>query len=267
MKNDSVRVRRLGWAGVEIDCAGQTLLIDYVQDTTPLPQLRGPNEPFPPSSRPGAAVGALLTHLHADHADPSALTIGLREGAPVLRPEPATGSLADRALTAHAEEQFIHYPLRTDVVGTGVERQVGPFTIWSVPAVDGFGDPQLSWIVECAGRRIFHGGDTIFHGFWWRIAHQFGPLHVAFLPINGAVVNFPLLQPANPLAAVMTPEQAAVAARMLGARWVVPIHYGSLHKPPMYTETSHPVEHFKAKAEELGVEGMILEPGEWFDVE
>lgn len=27
-----MRLRRLGWAGVEIECDGETLVIDYVQD-------------------------------------------------------------------------------------------------------------------------------------------------------------------------------------------------------------------------------------------
>ena len=28
-----VRIRRLGWAGIEIECDDQTLLIDYVRET------------------------------------------------------------------------------------------------------------------------------------------------------------------------------------------------------------------------------------------
>lgn len=117
MKKASVRMRRLGWAGVEIECDDQTLVIDYIQDTSPLVPLRSPNEPFPPSSRPGTTAVALLPHLHADHADPGALTVALRAGAPVYRPTPATGNEADLALTAHAETQFAAHTLVTEVVG------------------------------------------------------------------------------------------------------------------------------------------------------
>ncbi len=71
MKSNSVKVRRLGWAGVEIECNGETIVIDYVLDKGPmLPLLRNPDEWFPASSQPGRALAALLTHLHADHADP-----------------------------------------------------------------------------------------------------------------------------------------------------------------------------------------------------
>ena len=267
MRKETVRLRRLGWAGVEIECEGYTLLIDYIQDTSPLIQLRSAEEPFPPSSQPGAAMAALLTHLHADHADPGALAVALRNGAPVFRPEAATGSPADLALTSHAESQFIKHPLAQEVLDIWQERRVGPFTILSAPAIDGFGDPQLSWMVVCAGKRIFHSGDTIFHGFWWRMAQRLGAPDLAFLPINGTVVDFPLLQPASPLEAVMTPEQAAVAANILRAQCVVPIHYGSLHKPPAYTETAQPV---KRLDDQLKIWGIRMEerlPGDWFHLD
>lgn len=259
-------MRRLGWAGVEIECAGETLVIDYVQDTSPLAPLRSPDEPFPPSIRPGTTAVALLTHLHADHADPGAIAVALRNGAPVFRPAPASGNGADLALTAHAETQFAAHSLATEVIDVWEQRSIGPFQLYSAPAVDGFGDPQLSWIVECGGRRIIHAGDTLFHGYWWRIANKFAPFNIAFLPVNGPVVTFPFLQPPSPLEAVMTPEEAAVAAHILQARLVVPIHYGSLHKPPIYIETPHPVERLRDKANSLGIRVMSHEPGDWFNL-
>ena len=267
MKNEQLKVRRLGWAGVEIEYNNEVIVIDYIQDTTPLIQLRSADEPFPQVSRMGDIAAGLLTHLHADHADPKALQAALRNGAPVFRPEPTAGVEADMALTSYAEEQFAKTRLPFEIVAAWEQRKIGSFTINSAPAVDGFGDTQVSWIVECGGRKIFHTGDTLFHGFWWRIAHRFGPFDVAFLPINGAVVNFPLLQPASPLEAIMTPEQAAIAASILQTKCVVPIHYKSLHKPPMYIETAHPAERLKNRLKELNIPLMLKEPGDWFDLD
>ncbi|MET4138257.1 MBL fold metallo-hydrolase [Pedobacter sp. UYP1] len=264
MKSTKTRWRRLGWAGIEIECAGETLLIDYIQDTSQLAMIRTPNESFPASSNQGFTSVALLTHLHADHADPGALALALRSGAPIFRPVPATGSEADLALTQHAEKEFNKYMLATEVVGEWEEREVGPFRIFSAPAVDGFGDPQLSWIVECGGHRIIHAGDTLFHGFWWRIANKFGPFDIAFLPINAPVVDFPPLQPMSPLEAVMTPEQAAIAAHILKTRSVVAIHFGSMHKPPMYIETPHPVKRLSDQLNGVGIGIIFDEPGVWF---
>ncbi|MCX2478331.1 MBL fold metallo-hydrolase [Pedobacter sp. MC2016-15] len=265
MKSTKVRLQRLGWSGVEIEYKGETLLIDYIQNTTQLAILRSPDEPFPLSSKPGSASAALVTHLHSDHADPSALFLALRTGAPVLRPAAASGTMADLALTAHAESEFQKHPLVTAVVGEWEEQNIGPFKISSAPAVDGFGDPQLSWIVECGGHRIIHAGDTLFHGFWWRIANKFGPFDIAFLPINAPVVDFPALRPMSPLEAVMSPEQAAVAAHLIGARSVVPIHYHSMNKPPIYIETPDPAERLQKQLENFSIDLQLHQPGTWFE--
>lgn len=263
---ERVRIRRLGWAGVEIECAGETLLIDYVQDISSLVVILNRDERFPESSKTGAASVALLTHLHSDHADPGALDVALSKDAPVFRPIAAMGNDADMALTNHAEIEFKRYKLRTEIVREWEERKAGPFRIFSVPAVDGFGDPQLSWVVECGGFRIFHAGDTLYHGLWWRIFHRFGRFNVAFLPINAPIVDFPPLRPMSSIEAVMTPEQAAAAANILKADLVVPIHYDTMHQPPIYIETPNAVERLSASLTDLGISIMVKEPGDWFEL-
>ena len=258
-----MRIRRLGWAGIEVEEGGETLLIDYVLDTAGLP-LRDDRQPFPRASE--GAVAGIVTHLHADHADPVALAAALRDGAPVFRPEPASGSGPDLELTAPVETAFGTVALDARVVEAWATHEAGPFTLHAAPAVDGFGDPQLSWVVEGGAKRIIHCGDTLFHGTWWRIANRFGPIDHAFLPINGAIVDFPFLQPPRGQEAVMTPEEAARAARMLGARAVTPIHYGALHRPPRYVETADPVARLQAAGRALGLAIEAREPGDWFDV-
>ena len=261
-----MRIKRLGWSGIEIEQDGDTLLVDYILDTSGLP-LRDNQQSFPRASTPASAVAGLMTHLHADHADPIALVAALREGAPVLRPEPAPGSGPDLELTAHAEAAFDKVALNTHVVGAWASQDAAPFSLHAVPAVDGFGDPQVSWVIESGGKRIIHAGDTLFHGYWWKIAQRFGSFDHAFLPINGAIVDFPFLQPPRDQEAVMTPEEAAKAARMLGARGVTPIHYGALHQPPAYIETSDPVERLRAAATSLDLKVDVREPGEWVELD
>ena len=263
---NQVNIRRLGWAGAEIEYNGETLLIDYILDTSPLP-MQDPSERFPVASYPGQASVALLTHLHADHADAEALQNALQKRAPVFRPEKATGGEADLTLTEYAENKLTNHPLSAEILDVWAERRVSSFTIYSAPSVDGFGDVQLSWMIECGGKRIFHAGDTIFHSYWWRIKNRFGSPDVAFLPINAAIVEFPFLQPASPLAAVLSPEGAAVAAHILGAKCVVPIHYHSLHKPPQYIETPHATERLEANLKPYHIDARISKPGEWFTIE
>jgi L-ascorbate metabolism protein UlaG (beta-lactamase superfamily) len=140
--------------------------------------------------------------------------------------------------------------------------EVGPFALTALPAVDGLGDPQVSWLVEADGQRVLHLGDTIFHGFWWRMAKRHGPFDVVFAPINGAVVDFPNLQPPSPLAAAMEPEQAAVAGELLNARTLIPMHYGGFEIDPWYQPISDAADRFETAARERSYEARVLEPGE-----
>jgi L-ascorbate metabolism protein UlaG (beta-lactamase superfamily) len=64
--------------------------------------------------------------------------------------------------------------------------------------------------------------------------------------------------------AVLTPEQAVIAAKRLGARRLVPIHYGQ-PDPPSYIEIDHPLERLKAAAGSLPL--TVLQTGEWLTIE
>jgi L-ascorbate metabolism protein UlaG (beta-lactamase superfamily) len=143
--------------------------------------------------------------------------------------------------------------------------QVGPFRIIAVPAVDGFGDLQHSWVIDCDEKRVIHAGDTLFHGYWWSIRQRYGPFEIAFVPICGAIVDFPHMQPPSPLPVVMTPEEAVVAAHLLGSRArrrFTMDHFIA----PIFVETDRPVERFYERAIELGVKPTIRSSEEWFDV-
>src|SRR3954466_6870455 len=91
-------IRRLGWAGIEIEADGQHLLIDPLVGFGELEQFVGPplTELPPPS---GAADVALVTHLHRAHAGPDAL-----RGVPlVLRPAADEGEFLEVAATTAQE--------------------------------------------------------------------------------------------------------------------------------------------------------------------
>ncbi|WP_434451844.1 MBL fold metallo-hydrolase [Lentzea sp. E54] len=258
-----MRVRRLGWAGVEVEAGGRRLVIDYVRDLTPL--FTGWQPGIGLTAPGGEVSAALVTHLHRDHTDATALAGVLTSGAPVLRPAPGHGDDVDNVTTLLSERELREYELAAEVVDTWSEHEIGPFRVTAVPSIDGLGDPQLNWVVEADGQRVFHGGDTMFHGFWWLVARRFSPFDVAFLPTNGAVVDAPHLQPPSPVPAAMDPFQAAAAARILGARHAVPMHY-EMDQPaklPGYVEVADPEAEFR---EHAGPRAHVLPVGEWLDV-
>jgi L-ascorbate metabolism protein UlaG (beta-lactamase superfamily) len=241
-------IRRLGWAGIEVQSGGQRLAIDPIVGLGDLERFVGP--PLTELPRPSGPLDvALVTHLHRDHADPDVL----RDVPLVLRPRADEGEFLETAATAAQEAIAGTVAAPWETIGAGA------FTITAVPAVDGFGDPQVSWVVEAEGRRILHCGDTVFHGHWWRIRMRCGPFDAVFLPVNGAICDFPHRAPSSPYSADLDPEQAAAAAAILEAPVAVPIHYDAIHAPPVYAQVSDPAARFAAAA---GDRARVLSIGE-----
>lgn len=257
-----MRVRRLGWAGLEVEADGASVVVDLVVDAGPFRSVLPRESMVVPRNK---ATAALVTHLHRDHADPDAIEKALTADGEVLRPKPLEGSASEQTATARAEAGFAERDLDVRVMAEWDTVSIGPFEITAVPAVDGLGDPQVNWVIVADGKRIFHGGDTVFHGFWWLIANRFGPFDAAFLPINGAVVNFPHLAPPSPLPADLTPEQAVVAGTILQAQQVVPIHYG-IDVPPFYVEVDDPATAFQLAAKKYDVTTNMVAVDETIDI-
>jgi L-ascorbate metabolism protein UlaG (beta-lactamase superfamily) len=125
---------------------------------------------------------------------------------------------------------------------------LGELTITSTFAVDGIGDHQIAYVIEGEGKRIFHTGDTLWHGYWRKINKRFGGFDAVFLPVNGAILHNPKVAATNQQI-VMSPELAVSAAVILQAKLLVPIHYGAVHHPPFYRQTADVLSRLKINAE------------------
>ena len=241
----TLKLQRLAWAGIRLELAGTTLLIDaiapHADDGQPGPELtRGPGRTF-----------ALITHHHGDHFDPHALAPVLGENGYVV-----CGDETARLVTTHLvniEPAQLYEPVF-------LTRSGGEFAAFAVPAVDGLGSPQVSWVIDAGGKRLIHCGDTLWHGHWWDITRAYGPFDIALVPINGfRNPNGRFLDEGIPMG--MTPEQAAAAAHALRARLAVPIHYG-LHGDRNYREAPNALQTFKSAALAKGIPVKVLDPGD-----
>lgn len=245
-----LRVQRLAWAGIRLQLPNATLFIDPLID----PTIWG-DALSDPLIAVDDAIGdpvVLVTHRHGDHADVAAIAAALKHGGTLAY---ATGTPTFDGLPAGVRQRSC--PLWEPQL-------LGDFTATPVPASDGYGDVQVSWVVSAGGRRIFHGGDTMMHGGWWRIGRQFGRFDAAFLPINGAVFSF--RQPASGEPAVLTPGQAVAAATILGAERIIPIHYG-VAGAENYAEVPDPLRALLDASVADGPRVMPLPPGAWLDWE
>ena len=266
-----MRLTWLGWAGVELASGDATVVIDPLDDAgavfaalgeaaadTPLPRVVAPSA--------GRAVAGLVTHLHRDHADAAALAAALAPGAPVLEPPSGGGEALEGLALAQAEHELAAAGLERRRLAPWESATAGPFTLTALPAVDGVGDPQVAWLVDADGVRVLHLGDTMFHGYWWPMALRHGPFDVVLVPVNGAVVGFPHRRPASPLAAALDPQQAAIAAELLGARLAIPIHAEGYEIDGVYQPVPDAAERFAAAAAARGVPVRLLELGEVIEV-
>jgi L-ascorbate metabolism protein UlaG (beta-lactamase superfamily) len=266
-----MRLTWLGWAGAELGANGASVVVDPLEDAgavfaplgdrsagTPLPRIVAPSS--------GRAVAGLVTHLHRDHADAGALAAALAPGAPVLEPPAGGGDALEELALAQADQELAAAGLERRRVAPWESVPVGPFTITALPAADGVGDPQVAWLVEAEGARVLHLGDTMFHGYWWRMARRHGPFDAVLVPVNGAVLCFPHRRPPSPLPAALDPDQAAIAAEILGARLAIPIHAEGYEIDGVYEPVRDAAERFAASAAERGVPARVLEAGETIEI-
>jgi L-ascorbate metabolism protein UlaG (beta-lactamase superfamily) len=265
-----MRLTWLGWAGAELETEDATVVVDPLQDPTAVfawvegqatarvPQVVPPSE--------GRAVAGLLTHLHRDHADAGALRAALAPGAPVLEPLAGGGDALEELALTQADRELTAEGLVRRRLAPWESTTAGPFTLTALPACDGTGDPQVAWLTVADGVRVLHLGDTMFHGYWWRMARRHGPFDAVLVPVNGAVVRFPHRRPASPLPAALDPAQAAIAASILGARQAIPIHAEGYEVDGVYQPVPEAAERFAAAAAERDVPTTILKPGEAIEV-
>ncbi len=250
-----MRIRWLGWAGVEVEEQDERVVVDPLGDPAAVFAWLGERaagmvlpEVIPP--RAGAVAG-LVTHLHRDHADAAALTAALRTDGTVHEPQGYGGADVEQLAIAQADHELAARGLTRQPTAPWTSVTAGPFTLTALPAVDGTGDPQVSWLIEAGGTRVLHLGDTMFHCWWWRITERFGAPDAVLAPINGARVTFPHRRPPSPLPAVMEPEQAALAADLLRAERLMPIHYGGYELPSVYEPVPDALERVKAASARL----------------
>ncbi len=84
-----MKVRWLGWAGVEIEADGASVVIDPLEDPGATFAALGDGArdvqlpPVVAAEARRTAVGGMVSHLHRDHADSGALAAAMAPGATV----------------------------------------------------------------------------------------------------------------------------------------------------------------------------------------
>jgi L-ascorbate metabolism protein UlaG (beta-lactamase superfamily) len=122
-----MRIRRLGWAGIEVSAQDTSLVVDYGRRFWDQGNAV-PRDGFADLSRPGQACAALVTHLHADHTEVAAIQSAVGPKGLVLRPRTFVGSAEEGVVTARQEADLAASTLNVRVVSDWERVEVPTFT-------------------------------------------------------------------------------------------------------------------------------------------
>ena len=222
-----MEIRFLGHAAFELTDGDTTVLID--------PVLTG-NPQAAATADEVSADAILLTHGHVDHFGDT-VAIAKRTGAEVV----AIVEIA-RELSGGGLEK-VHDPN----LGGTVEFDWGSVKLvpaWHTSTTPkGTASTPAGLLVKIGGKLIYHLGDTALFSDLELIARRAGEIDVALMCVGGHYT--------------MDRVDAVEAAKLIGAREVIPCHYDTF--PPIEID----VQAFKADVEaDTSSQVVVLAPGE-----
>ncbi len=249
----------VGHATLLVQMGHLTFLTDPIWSDRPSPvSFAGPRRHVPP----GIAIDDLppidfvvVSHNHYDHLDLPTLE-ALAERSPNTRflvPLENGALLRSRGI-----ENVTELDWGASIAIGGVEVHCLPAQHWSVRGLtDERRSLWASWAVVSDERRFYFAGDTGYFDGFARIAEVLGPFDLAAVPI-GAYEPRAMMRESH-----MNPEEAALAARDLGARRALAMHFGTfdLSDEPL----DEPPKRFRAATAEQGfadADTWVLDVGE-----
>lgn len=225
----AVKIIYHGHACLEIHSGGQRVQLDPFYDQNPLADVK--SDQVNPQY-------ILLSHAHFDHVDDT-VRIAKRTGATI-------------AANFEISQYYSRQGLKTAGmnIGGGMNFPFGraalTFAIHTSTFQDGTpGGVPGGWMVRIGERNIYFAGDTALFGDMALIGRLW-KIDLACLPIGDCFT--------------MGPDHALLAAEMLQARYVLPIHYNTF--PPIRQDAAA----FGRSLRQKDIKSAILQPGESFDL-
>lgn len=199
-----VRLWRLDGAGIVVQTPRAMLYVDpFIAPHGAPGWVRRVPQVIARLPRPDVVIA---THEHDDHTDPVALA-QLQAYPDLLFAAPAP------AVELAAYAGFPRDRIRTLTVGDVVE--AGDIRVTAVPVTDDDSREPLAYVIQAAGRTIYHGGDAQTSPLFKHVGVSFD-IDWCCLSVAGTY---------NGQQFYLTPEQAVEAARALRAGVLIPIHW------------------------------------------
>ncbi len=247
----------LGQSGFLLQWNGKRILIDpYLSDsltkkymTTDKPHVRMSELVINPGLLKGLSI-VTSSHNHTDHLDAETLIPVLKNnpGIKFIIPEANRNFIAERIQCAG------DFPIG---LNAGESVAVDEITFHGIPAKhneiekDENGNCRyMGYIIEFGNYKIYASGDTLWFDEMINLLKTFS-VDVALLPINGN-------DPARKVAGNLNCAEAALLAKSINAKFVIPCHYD------MFTFNTAGVNDFIDAAEKINQPYKILKGGQKF---
>lgn len=232
----------IGHASFLVRMAGLNILIDPVWNSwlKGIKRLRQPGVPLP--ELPLIDL-VLVTHAHFDHLDRRTLR-AVAANQPIVVPYGVGNLVHD--LGFERVHELDYWQTLTSPDG-GLSITLTPCHHWGARMLHdqhrGFG----GFVLSAGGRSVFHCGDTAYFNGFKEIGRRC-PVEVALLPIGA-------YDAPSGRAVHMNPEEAVRAFQELGAKWLVPMHYGTFRLS--YEPLEEPPARLLASAGAAGVADRV----------
>lgn len=222
-----MKVSYHGHSVVKIETDDKVILIDPFITGNPLTNLNVAEE------KPDVII---VTHGHGDHLGDT-IELAQKNNSLVICTYELANYLSWKGINTHGlsiggsyEFDFGRVKLTPAIHGTGLITENQEIIYLGMPA---------GVLVMLEGKTIYHAGDTALFSDMKLIGDRY-PIDLAFLPIGD---NF-----------TMDPQDAALAAKFLQAKKVVPVHYNTF--PPIVQDPQKFVEMLEPG------QGLVLHPNE-----
>ena len=258
--SQALRVTWLGHSSLIIEMQGKRLLTDpiWYERASPLKYF-GPKRffanPLLLNHLPHIDY-VLLSHDHYDHLDKKSLLLLVKKGIPVITMQGVGKRLINWGVAQHMVTELNWWErveLDKDLVVTAT-----PARHFSGRGLsDRFTTLWGAFAVKSAGHNIFFGADSGYYDGFKIIGDKLGPFDIAMLEVGAYNEEWESIH--------MGPENAVQASLDLGAKLLMPIHWGTFNLA-MHTWTE-PIERLLKEAGKKQQMLFVPSPGKTVPVE
>ncbi|OCX52731.1 MBL fold metallo-hydrolase [Mucilaginibacter sp. PPCGB 2223] len=253
---DTLRVTWLGHSGLIIEIDGKRILTDPVYRRASPFQFMGPKRFFPAPialDKLPHLDAIIISHDHYDHLDQQVIVALATKGTPIYT-SLGVGAILQKWGISQTHITEMDWWQTADL-GDGITLTSAPARHFSGRSL--FNRNQTLWAsfgIKGPVHNVYYGADSGMHPLFNEIGERLGPFDLAMLEVGAADPMWADIH--------MGPANATNAMLALGAKVLMPIHWGTFNLA-LHTWTE-PVEDVMKYAAEKQIKLLLPAPGQTY---